>query len=264
MANDTGERPPDQLHASRFAIVPQWLLEESGDVVKLYAILDRYANKDERLWPGQVELAERMGCSDRHVRKLLARLKEIGALEVIKRRYNGSTIHRLVKERPEQGFLTDRNAGAGLSGTGVPPNESHSTRAKEPSEAVASTPARKSKAKPAFTSEADQVARTEWERRKQKPVCGFPALRLRVQDALDAGYTPRQVASVLPSMFVFSRNAFDMALSGGRSPSPPPADHPAAPAGPVTIDPDPDYDYEKWMDEHDPKWREREARGVRT
>ncbi len=221
MSADEGERPPDEVHGSRFAIVPQWLLAESSDVVKLYAILDRYANKDERLWPGQVELAERMGCSDRHIRKLLARLKEIGALEVIKRRYNGSTIHRLVKERPEQGFLTDRNGGSGLSGTGVPPNESHRTKAIEPSEAAASVTGRKSKAKPAFTPEADQVARAEWERRDVKPVCGFMAMRARVQDALSAGYTPEQVASVLPRMSVLSRNAFDMALGGTRSTGPP-------------------------------------------
>ena len=137
---DAGERSPDVLNGSRFAIVPEWILDEPGDVVKLYGILDRYANKDARLWPGQVELAERMGCSDRHVRKLLARLKEIGALEVVKRRYNGSTIHRLTKDRPEQGFLTDRNTGSALSGTPVPPNESHLTRVKEPSRKVAPAP----------------------------------------------------------------------------------------------------------------------------
>ncbi len=132
MSDDTGERPPDELHGSHFAIVPEWLLAESSDVVKLAAILDRYAGKDGQLWPGQATLAERMECSDRHVRKLLARMKEIGALEVVRRRFNGSTIYRLVKERPEPPFLTDRNGGSTLTGTDVPPNESHITKAKEP------------------------------------------------------------------------------------------------------------------------------------
>lgn len=132
MTDETGERPPDELHGSYFAIVPEWLLAEASDLVKLYAILDRYANKKGTLWPGQVELAERMECSDRHVRKLLSRMKEIGAIEVVRRRFNGSTIYRLVKERPEPPFLTDRNVGSTLTGTDAPPKQSQLERAKEP------------------------------------------------------------------------------------------------------------------------------------
>lgn len=129
--DESGERAPDQLHGTHFAIVPEWVLVEPSDVVKLYAILDRFAGKDGQLWPGQVVLAEKMECSDRHVRKLLARMREMGALEVVRRRFNGSTIYRLIKERPEQPFLTDRNGGSTLTGTGEPPNESQSERAKE-------------------------------------------------------------------------------------------------------------------------------------
>lgn len=131
MSDASGERVPDRLRSTRFAIVPEWLLCEAGDVVKLYGWLDRYANRDGELWPGQEELAGRMGCSDRHVRSLMTRLKEIGALEVLKRRWNGSTVYLLVRDRPEQECLTDRNEGSEWSGTPVPPNESHRTRATE-------------------------------------------------------------------------------------------------------------------------------------
>lgn len=64
-----------------------------------------------------------------------------------------------------------------------------------------------------YGPEADALAKGEWARRRQKPVCGFPALRERIQEALDAGHSTDAVGSVLPSMPVFSRNAFDLALS---------------------------------------------------
>lgn len=68
-----------------------------------------------------------------------------------------------------------------------------------------------------YSDVAERLARAEWERRKTKPVCGFPALRLRIQEALDAGHTPDAVARAMPSMPVFSRNAFDFALSRSRT-----------------------------------------------
>lgn len=143
-ASDSGERPPDELHAERFAIIPEWLLDEKGDVVKLYGKLDRYAGRDRQLWPGQEELAEQMGCSIRQVRYLLSRLRQIGALEVIKRRYNGTTVYRLRRERPAQPCLTDRHECASPSGTLVPPNENQLTRAKNESQPLAPTaPARR-------------------------------------------------------------------------------------------------------------------------
>lgn len=140
---DDGERAPDEIHGSFFAIVPEWILSEPGDVVKLYAILDRHANKHRKVWPGQAELAERLGCSERQVRRYLTSLRELGALEVVKRRYNGTTIYVLHKdpvghrspERPDQGVLSvdsDRTGESALTGHGCPPNESHLTRAKEP------------------------------------------------------------------------------------------------------------------------------------
>jgi hypothetical protein len=145
---DDGERSPDVIGGTRFAIVPEWILDEPGDVVKLYGILDRYAGRDRLVWPGQAELAERMGCSERQVRRHLTRLRHIGALEMVKRRYNGTTLYVLRKdepglsspERPDQPVLTDRTQPSALSGHGSPPNESHLTRAKEPSRKVAAAP----------------------------------------------------------------------------------------------------------------------------
>ena len=59
---------------------------------------------------------------------------------------------------------------------------------------------------------ADELARATWEARSIKPVCGFPALRARIGEALDAGHSREAVAAALPGMTVFSRNSFDVAL----------------------------------------------------
>lgn len=130
--SEDGLRAPDELHGDRFAVVPARLLAEKADVVKLYAILDRYAGRDRHLWPGQAELALKMECSDRHVRRLLGRLQEVGALTEVKRRYNGSTVYRLCATglvsplRPDRGVRsepTDRTGESAPSGPGSPPNE---------------------------------------------------------------------------------------------------------------------------------------------
>jgi hypothetical protein len=77
------------------------------------------------------------------------------------------------------------------------------------------------KTKRAYSDEADALAKAEWERRPTKPVCGFVALRTRVQEALDAGHSPEAIAAAMPNMSVFSRNAFDFALSGTSRPGRP-------------------------------------------
>jgi len=59
---------------------------------------------------------------------------------------------------------------------------------------------------------ADRLARAEWERLPTKPVAGFLALRARVEEALDAGYTEAQLERALPTIKAFTRNGFDLAL----------------------------------------------------
>lgn len=78
----------------------------------------------------------------------------------------------------------------------------------------------------------DSVAKKEWNRRKNSsrdeagkpngpvPVVGFPAFRLRIIEALDAGHSPERVAELLPSMPSFSRSSFDFALNKAGSSKP--------------------------------------------
>jgi len=63
---------------------------------------------------------------------------------------------------------------------------------------------------------SNEIARSEWDRRNPKPVCGFLALRARIGEALAAGHSPEAVTAALRTMTVFSRNSFDFALGAGK------------------------------------------------
>jgi len=67
---------------------------------------------------------------------------------------------------------------------------------------------------------ADRLARAEWERLPTKPVAGFLALRARIEEALDAGYSEGELARALPTIKAFTRNGFDLALRQTRAAQP--------------------------------------------
>jgi len=63
---------------------------------------------------------------------------------------------------------------------------------------------------------ASRLASDEWERREVKPVGGkFPAFRTRILEQLQAGRDPSDLARVLPTMEVFTRDAFDYCMRSG-------------------------------------------------
>jgi len=77
-----------------FAMVPVWVLQEAHDAqaVYLYAILSRYANRERRAWPKHDRLASDMGVTDRSVRRALAVLKRIKAVQTLPHRRADGTI----------------------------------------------------------------------------------------------------------------------------------------------------------------------------
>lgn len=70
----------------RFAVIPEWVLfheELSHGAVRLYAVLDRYADKDSRdAFPSRATLAKRLGVSVKTVDRMLAELVAVGAVSV--------------------------------------------------------------------------------------------------------------------------------------------------------------------------------------
>lgn len=95
---------------------------------------------------------------------------------------------------------TAANGATALPGMDAPPSKSKRAEGNDPDP---------------FFALSKSIANDEWERRDRKPICGYNAFRARIEDALDAGATEQQLRKVLPSMTVFSRNAFDFALGGG-------------------------------------------------
>lgn len=67
-----------------FAIVPEFVLYApiSSNAVRLYAILNRFANSQGRAWPSRKTLAELMQCSTATIDRAKDELVEIDALTV--------------------------------------------------------------------------------------------------------------------------------------------------------------------------------------
>ncbi len=70
-----------------FAILPEWILNSniSANAVRLYAILNRYANSRGQAFPTRATLAERMSCSTDTVDRAKQELVSIGALTIQRR-----------------------------------------------------------------------------------------------------------------------------------------------------------------------------------
>jgi hypothetical protein len=67
-----------------FAIVPEFVIYApiSSNAVRLYAILNRFANSQGRAWPSRKTLAELMQCSTATIDRAKEELVELGALTI--------------------------------------------------------------------------------------------------------------------------------------------------------------------------------------
>jgi hypothetical protein len=77
-----------EIHSDNyFAIVPEWIIDSdvSANAIRLYAILNRYANSRGQAFPTRATLAKRMSCSTDTVDRAKQELVEIGALTIQRR-----------------------------------------------------------------------------------------------------------------------------------------------------------------------------------
>lgn len=82
------EHAPIEIHSEmgHFAIVPEWILDiASTTALRLWCRLGRYADRKGLAWPSIHALAEKTGMSESTVKRGIAELVEIGALEVVRR-----------------------------------------------------------------------------------------------------------------------------------------------------------------------------------
>lgn len=70
-----------------FAIIPEWLLHAdiSANAIRLYGILNRYANSNGHAWPSRKTIAAAMKCSTATVDRARDELVDAGALTVHQR-----------------------------------------------------------------------------------------------------------------------------------------------------------------------------------
>lgn len=107
-----------------FAIVPEWLLDAdvSGNAIKLYALLRRYADQDTKYaHPSRRTLAERMRFSRiQSVDPLLQQLVDAGAIEVFERRTDRG-------DQDSNGYLVKTQRPAGVVRETAPPRAADRT-----------------------------------------------------------------------------------------------------------------------------------------
>jgi hypothetical protein len=129
-------------HSDYFAIVPEYVIlaNISANAVRLFAILNRYANKKGQAWPSRKTLAQLMEISVATVDRAKDELISIGALTVEHRTGpNGdptSNIYTLVMSSPmRRGSPTD-------GGTGSPTNDALTKANVKQSQLAKTSPAR--------------------------------------------------------------------------------------------------------------------------
>lgn len=101
-----------------FAIVPQYVLfsQVSANAVRLFAVLNRYANAQQKAWPSRKTLAQLMEVSVATIDRAKEELVELGALHVENRQGpNGdptSNIYTLIMSSPmRRGSTTGEERG---------------------------------------------------------------------------------------------------------------------------------------------------------
>jgi len=218
-----------------------WVLQHEhrtkGTARLVLIALANYANHQHECWPSLRSLARGANVvEDDTVRRALRQLEELGVVTCVRR---GAPDHRIPQERRTnlyrlhlvdeaaaedyyplspgdgtplvQGDRTPPASGGTPSPAsgGAPPQPGGQTVIEPSVEPLVPLPV-PGKVDPT----AQELAVSRWEQSKVKPVCGFVALRARIGEALEAGYTREQLEKVLPRMTTFSRNAFDFKLGG--------------------------------------------------
>lgn len=95
-----------------FCQIPEWVLlhpELSPQAVRLYGVLNRYANKQGKCHPSRRTLAERTQVSVRTVARCLAELRDVGAIEV-SQRFQGDSLtsssYKVISAPPRETDVT--------------------------------------------------------------------------------------------------------------------------------------------------------------
>lgn len=153
-----------------FAIVPEWVLYAniSAHAVRLYAVLNRYAQGKGECYPSRKRLAGHLAVSKDTIDRALDDLVELGAIEVTKRQTERG-------EWRSNLYLVRTTPPKGVAAPMPPPSRTraHTVAApvpteREPIEREKLKGTRSRSASPAAT-EAERIAKAWWDRQEVKP-----------------------------------------------------------------------------------------------
>jgi len=186
-----------------FSMIPEWVLdaEISAKSVRLYCVLQRYANSHGVCFPSRATLAERCKCSLRTVDQAVDELQAIGALMVKKVRSD-----RGDWANNEYTVVTSDPLGV-VQKTTLPSAENDTTgrAGNDPTGSAENVPLTKAIDNESHTNQkatANAIAREWWEAQTDRPLTPFMALVKILERALKAGYEADRVQRALASFAV--------------------------------------------------------------
>lgn len=240
-----------------FAIVPYWVLARaSGNAVKLYAVLRKYADNDTGdAYPSRATLAMDMGFKDpKSLTKLIKELERIGAIQVERRRLEQFVNHyKVIHRQPassaqtqpqpqhvpgvgENDPLPDQGEGRGEESPRVGEEPPPGVGDKTPHELDPSlTRPTELEAPPLFEAPPSTAIAVKSDRPEaiiakraydaSKGSLKYVAMLKLSQDALAHGYTPQQVEDAMAKLWhagqTIHAQSLGQTLQGIRNPGGP-------------------------------------------
>ncbi len=147
---------PKRSDIGPFTMVPEWLFDRvSGNAIRLWCLLGRYANERDEAWPGRAALAKRLRCTKRALYNWVSELQRAQAISVqVRFTESGdwdSFLYKMWFVAPEERGLFSGNAVPGVANEGSAPLENDASAPvrnggspkREPSERKSPEPERK-------------------------------------------------------------------------------------------------------------------------
>lgn len=191
---------------NKFSTVPEWVIDApiSATAVRLYCVLQRYANSDGVCFPSRSTLARRMHCSVRSVDRAVEELEQVGALvKTLTKSPDGdwaNNTYCVITADPRRGVATkttlpsDKNGTTGSADFGSRGSDRNDTLTKAIDNQSHTTKDASTK-----VDAGKELAKRWWEKQAVKPIGkrAFFALQNVCRAALDAGYDPEAIMRAL-------------------------------------------------------------------
>lgn len=191
---------------NKFSTVPEWVIDApiSATAVRLYCVLQRYANSDGVCFPSRSTLARRMHCSVRSIDRAVEELEQVKALvKTLTKSPDGdwaNNTYCVITADPRRGVATkttppsDKKDTTGSAVFGSRGSDRNDTLTKAIDNQTHTNEDASTK-----VDAGKELAKRWWEKQAVKPIGkrAFFALQNVCKAALDAGYAPEAILHAL-------------------------------------------------------------------